>query len=162
MDKLRRALAGDDGRDDDSTTGIIPNFDTTTLSWSTRIKCFAFCFILGILLSMLASLSLFLHRGWAQFAVLYTFGNIVSMLSTLFLMGPVNQVKKMFAPTRVVATIVVIVMIVLTLVSGFWIKNAGLAFLFIIMQWMAMTWYSLSYIPYARDAVKKTVETCIA
>uniref|UniRef100_A0A1B6KHY2 Vesicle transport protein n=1 Tax=Graphocephala atropunctata TaxID=36148 RepID=A0A1B6KHY2_9HEMI len=162
MDKLRRALAGDDGRDDDSTTGIIPNFDATTLSWSTRIKCFAFCFILGILVSMLASLSLFLHRGWAQFAVLYTFGNIISMMSTLFLMGPVNQVKKMFAPTRVVATILVLVMIVLTLVAGLWIKNPGLAFVFIIMQWMAMTWYSLSYIPYARDAVKKTVETCIA
>lgn len=25
-----------------------------------------------------------------------------------------------------------------------------------------MTWYSLSYIPYARDAVKKTVSACIA
>ncbi|KAI4456751.1 hypothetical protein MML48_8g00017050 [Holotrichia oblita] len=41
------------------------------------------------------------------------------------------------------------------------LKNAGLALLFIIIQSLAMTWYSLSYIPYARDAVKKTLSACI-
>lgn len=41
-----------------------------------------------------------------------------SYYSTLFLMGPVNQVKKMFAKTRIIATITVMVMIVFTLVAG--------------------------------------------
>ncbi|GLG96386.1 Vesicle transport protein SFT2B [Gryllus bimaculatus] len=40
--------------------------------------------------------------------------------------------------------------------------NAGLVLLFIILQWLALTWYSLSYIPYARDACKKTISACIA
>lgn len=44
---------------------------------------------------------------------------------------------------------------------AFQLHNPGLALLFIIIQSLAMTWYSLSYIPYARDAVKKTVESCI-
>lgn len=36
-------------------------------------------------------------------------------------MGPVKQVKKMFAETRIVATILVIVTIVLTLFAAFWV-----------------------------------------
>lgn len=162
MDKLRRVLSGNDSADDDSTTGIIPNISTTSLSWSTRIKGFAICFILGIIVTFFGSLSLFLHKGLVHFAVFYTIGNIISMMSTCFLMGPVKQIKKMFAETRIVATILVLLTIVLTLVASFGLKKPGLALVFIILQWIAMTWYSLSYIPYARDAVKKTVNTCIA
>jgi hypothetical protein len=42
------------------------------------------------------------------FAVLYSIGNVVALSSTLFLMGPVNQLKRMFAPTRLIATIVML------------------------------------------------------
>lgn len=41
------------------------------------------------------------------------------------------------------------------------LHKAGLALLCIIIQSLAMTWYSLSYIPWARDAVKKTITTCV-
>ncbi|KAJ9598234.1 hypothetical protein L9F63_011055 [Diploptera punctata] len=130
MDKLRRALSGDDQPDEES--GIMPQLlDSTTLSWETRIKGFIIC-------------------------------NIISIASTCFLMGPFNQIKKMFAPTRVIATIIVIVMFGLTLFAAIGLHKAGLALLFVIIQSLAMTWYSLSYIPYARDAVKKTVSACIA
>lgn len=40
------------------------------------------------------------------------------MLSTCFLMGPIKQIQKMFAPTRLVATIVVMISIILTLISA--------------------------------------------
>ncbi|XP_022190818.1 vesicle transport protein SFT2B [Nilaparvata lugens] len=161
MDKLRRVLSGDDNADDDSTTGIIPDLSANSLSWSTRVKGFAVCFVLGIFISLLGSLSLFLHRGVAHFAFFYTIGNIVSMLSTCFLMGPVNQIKKMFAETRIIATVLMLVMLLLTLYAAIGLKNAGLTFIFLVLQWLAMTWYSLSYIPYARDLVKKTLNTCV-
>ncbi|KAK9746366.1 Got1/Sft2-like family [Popillia japonica] len=160
MDKLRRFLGGDDGSPDEES-GIMAQFsENTTFSWSTRIKGFLICFITGILLSFLGSFALFLN-GIKIFAVLYTIGNILSLASTCFLMGPLNQVKKMFAETRAIATILVIVSLTMTLISALWFKNAGLALLFIIIQSLAMTWYSLSYIPYARDAVKKTLSACI-
>ncbi|KAI4456761.1 hypothetical protein MML48_8g00008657 [Holotrichia oblita] len=160
MDKLRRFLGGDDGSPDEES-GIMAQFsENTTFSWSTRIKGFLICFITGILLSFLGSFALFLN-GIKIFAVLYTIGNILSLASTCFLMGPFNQVKKMFAETRAIATILVIVSLTMTLISALWLKNAGLALLFIIIQSLAMTWYSLSYIPYARDAVKKTLSACI-
>nr|KAF6274045.1 SFT2 domain containing 1 [Pipistrellus kuhlii] len=58
-------------------------------------------------------------------------------------MGPFKQLKKMFESTRLLATIIML-----------WHKK-GLALLFCILQFLSMTWYSLSYIPYARDAVMK-------
>ncbi|CAD6231918.1 GSCOCG00001652001-RA-CDS [Cotesia congregata] len=166
MDKLRRALSGHDQCDEES--GIMTQHesdylisDGTTLSWSTRIKGFAICFIIGILLTFLGSFALFLHKGLTVFAVFYTLGNIVSLLSTCFLMGPMNQLKKMFASTRIIATLIVFISLAMTLYAALKLEKAGLALLFIIIQSLAMTWYSLSYIPYARDAVKKTVESCI-
>jgi len=37
-------------------------------------------------------------------------------------MGPVNQIKKMFAATRVIATILVFVMFGLTLFAALWVS----------------------------------------
>ncbi|GLV34884.1 uncharacterized protein CBL_09364 [Carabus blaptoides fortunei] len=160
MDKLKRVLSGDEA---DEESGIMSQLnDSATLSWSTRIKGFLICFVIGILMSFLGSFALFLNRGLVVFAIFYTLGNIISLASTCFLMGPVNQIKKMFAPTRIIATIIVIVSIALTLFAAIKANKPGLALLFIIIQSVAMTWYSLSYIPYARDAVKKTVTSCIA
>lgn len=160
MDKLKRVLSGNDSPDEES--GIIEQItEAATFSWSTRIKGFAICFIVGILFSLLGSFAFFLHGGLKVFAVFYTLGNITSLLSTCFLMGPLNQIKKMFAPTRAIATIIVLVMFFLTLFAVFVKKNAVLALLLIIIQSLAMTWYSLSYIPYARDAVKKSLSACV-
>lgn len=161
MDKLRRVLSGNDSTTDEESSIITNINDASTLSWSTRIKAFCICFVIGILLSLLGSFALFLHRGLTVFAVFYTLGNIMSMASTCFLMGPFNQLKKMFASTRIIATCVVIVSFVLTLIAAIVLHKAGLALLFIIIQSLAMTWYSLSYIPWARDAVKKTITTCV-
>lgn len=160
MDKLRTFLRGSGECDEES--GIITQvMDQTTLSWSTRIKGFAICFIVGILCSFLGAFALFLRKGLTVFAVFYTLGNIISLASTCFLMGPLNQLKKMFAASRIIATILVLVSMGITLFAATYLNNPGLALVFIIIQYIAMTWYSLSYIPYARDIVKKTVESCI-
>lgn len=160
MDKLKQFLRGDESPDEN--VGIIDQFsESTTFSWTTRIKGFVICFVVGILMSLLGSFALFLSGGVTVFAIFYTLGNIISMLSTCFLMGPFKQIKKMFSPTRVIATIIVIVSIALTLVAAIVLQKALLALLFIIIQSLAMTWYSLSYIPYARDAVRSTVMACV-
>lgn len=160
MDKLKQFLRGNESPDEN--VGIIDQFnDTTTFSWTTRLKGFVICFVIGILLSLLGSFALFLHGGLKVFAVFYTLGNVVSMISTCFLMGPFKQIKKMFAPTRAIATILVIVSFTLTIIAAVVLEKALLALLFIIIQSLAMTWYSISYIPYARDAVKNTVMACV-
>lgn len=116
--------------------------DMSTLSWSTRIKGFCICFVVGIVFSFLGALALFLHSGIVVFGVFYTLGNIISMArynfnlfiffflhiflnlhffsnnSTCFLMGPFNQMKKMFSNTRLIATCLVIFSLVMTLVAA--------------------------------------------
>ncbi|XP_064014295.1 vesicle transport protein SFT2A isoform X3 [Pogoniulus pusillus] len=104
---------------------------------------------------------LWLPKGIKLFAVFYTLGNIAALASTCFLMGPVKQLKAMFEPKRLIATIVMLLCLLLTLCAVFWWNKKGLAVLFCILQFLAMTWYSLSYIPFARDAVIKCFTTCL-
>ncbi|XP_067357320.1 SFT2 domain containing 2b isoform X1 [Channa argus] len=99
--------------------------------------------------------------GLAVFAVLYTVGNLFALASTMFLVGPLRQLKSMCAKERAFATVIMMVCLALTLCAAFWWKNNGLALLFCILQFLAFTWYGLSYIPFARDAVIKLFSMCL-
>uniref|UniRef100_A0A8C9QZX3 Vesicle transport protein n=1 Tax=Scleropages formosus TaxID=113540 RepID=A0A8C9QZX3_SCLFO len=136
--------------------------DTSSLSYSTRVKWFIICFASGILCSILGTALLFLPNGIKLFAVFYTLGNISALASTCFLMGPLKQLKRMFDPTRLIATCVMLLCLILTLCAVFWWQKKVLAILFCILQFLAMTWYSISYIPFARDAVMKCFTTCLS
>uniref|UniRef100_A0A670HW42 Vesicle transport protein n=1 Tax=Podarcis muralis TaxID=64176 RepID=A0A670HW42_PODMU len=151
MEKLRRVLSGQDDEEQGLTSQVL---DSSTLSFSTRVKWFAICFASGIVCSILGTAMLWLPgSGTKLFAVFYTLGNIAALASTCFLMGPVKQLKKMFEPTRLIVTIVMLLCFICTLCAVFWWGKKGLALLFCILQFLAMTWYSLSYIPYARACI---------
>ncbi|KFP05584.1 Vesicle transport protein SFT2A, partial [Calypte anna] len=125
--------------------------DASTLSFGTRVRWFAICFVAGVVCSILGTALLWLPQGIKLFAVFYTLGNIVALASTCFLVGPVKQLKSMFDPKRLIATVVMLLCLILTLCSVFWWdKKRFAAVLFCILQFLAMTWYSLSYIPFAR------------
>ncbi|KAG5261978.1 hypothetical protein AALO_G00290730 [Alosa alosa] len=161
MDKLKKVLSGQDGTNDDSNILQTVN-DASTLSWGTRVKGFAICFVLGVLCSVLGTCLLWIPgAGLAVFAVLYTGGNFASLASTMFLMGPLNQLKRMCEKTRALATAIMLTCLILTLCAAFWWKNNGLALLFCILQFLAFAWYGLSYIPFARDAVMKLFSACL-
>ncbi|KAG8583117.1 hypothetical protein GDO81_008286 [Engystomops pustulosus] len=159
MDKLRRVLNGHEDEERGLTAQVL---DTSSLSFGTRVKWFAICFVSGIVCSILGSALLWIPgAGIKLFAVFYTIGNIAALASTCFLMGPLKQLKKMFEPTRLIATIVMLLCLVCTLCSVFWWQKKGLALLFCILQFLAMTWYSISFIPFARDAVIKCFSSCL-
>ncbi|XP_055335595.1 vesicle transport protein SFT2B-like [Paramacrobiotus metropolitanus] len=160
MDKLRRHLGG--GNSDDQQGIVDELWESTSLSWGTRIKGFIACFVLGVVLSILGSAFLWIPgKGLALFAIFYTLGNLLSIGSTFFLMGPVKQLKSMFAETRWLAACVMILFFVLTLMAALWWKAALAALIFCACQFLAMTWYSISYIPYARNAVKGAMTSCM-
>ncbi|KAM9739681.1 vesicle transport protein SFT2A-like [Dama dama] len=158
MEKLRQVLSGQDDEEQGLTAQVL---DASTLSFNTRLKWFAICFVGGIF-SILGTGLLWLPGGIKLFAVFYTFGNIAALASTWFLMGPVKQLKKMFETTRLLATIFMLLCFVLTLCAALWWHKKGLAVLFCILQFLSMTWYSLSYIPYARDAVIKCCSSLLS
>lgn len=161
MDKLKSVLSGEEARREDRTVLETVN-EASSLSWSTRIKGFIVCFIIGIGCTILGVCCLFLPKiGITLFIVFYTFGNICTLGSSMFLMGPVKQLKRMCDKTRALATIIMITCLVLTLCAAFWWKNFGLALLFVILQVLSFAWYSLSYIPCVREAILKMVSVCI-
>ena len=78
----------------------------------------------------------------------------------------------MFKPVRIVATVVFLAMIVMIFISAFVLSNGTLCIskfslplfwhfaqardtVFVVLEYLAFLWYTLSYIPYARTAVLK-------
>ncbi|KAG1718282.1 SFT2-domain-containing protein [Suillus occidentalis] len=100
----------------------------------------------GFIGCLLGSILLFLGQ-LGSFAVLYTIGILVSLVGTGFVIG-------MFKPVRIIATVVFLGSVGLVFVGAFVLKNEVL---FVIIEYLAYTWYNLSYIPYARSAVLKLV-----
>uniref|UniRef100_A0A3Q3DEK9 Vesicle transport protein n=1 Tax=Hippocampus comes TaxID=109280 RepID=A0A3Q3DEK9_HIPCM len=153
MDKLKSVLSGEESRREDRTILESVN-EASTLGWGTRVKGFIACFVIGGVCAILGVCLLFLPRiGLILFIVFYTFGNICALGSTMFLMGPVKQLKRMCDKTRALATTIMITCLVLTLCAAFWWKNFGLALFFVILQVLSFSWYSLSYIPFVRFVI---------
>ncbi|CAG0889674.1 unnamed protein product [Cyprideis torosa] len=168
MDKLKRMLSGREDPEEERSQeegGILTDvLDASSLSWSTRVKAFIACFVIGWFLSILGTVVMFINpiKGIKMFAVLYTLGSITALSSTCFLMGPLKQLQRMFDSKRVVATIVMLFSLVLTFMAAVWWEKKLLCILFLAIQFVAMLWYSISYIPYARDAVMSCVGGCFA
>ncbi|XP_068088014.1 vesicle transport protein SFT2A isoform X3 [Hyperolius riggenbachi] len=121
MDKLRRVLNGHEDEERGLTAQVL---NSTTLSFGTRVKWFAICFVCGIAFSILGSALLWVPTaGIKLFAVFYTLGNVAALASTCFLMGPLKQFKKMFEPTRLIATVIMLLCLVCTLCAVFWVQH---------------------------------------
>ncbi|CAN1158371.1 Vesicle transport protein SFT2B [Linum perenne] len=111
---------------------------------------FAACLVAG-LACMFMSLVVFARP--IKFALLFTFGNILAVGSTAFLIGTGQQLSLMFDSTRVYATSIYLGSVVVSLICALLIHNKVLTLIAIICEICALTWYSLSYIPFARTMV---------
>lgn len=137
-----------------------------SLPWKYRLYGFIGCVGLGIFLNFLGWLCLLPIIGpdLVLFLVLCTLGNLTSFGSSMFLMGPLNQLKRMFQKTRIIATILVFVFMILTIVFAIALDNKDRTAQVILVaasyvgQWIALIWYCLSYIPFARSV--ETSEVC--
>uniref|UniRef100_A0A8C6R0E2 Vesicle transport protein n=1 Tax=Nannospalax galili TaxID=1026970 RepID=A0A8C6R0E2_NANGA len=159
MEKLRRVLRGQDEEEQGLTAQVL---DASALSFNTRVKWFVVCFVVGISFSILGTGLLWLSGDIKLFALFYTLGNLAALASTCFLMGPVKQLKKMFEPTRLLATIVMLLCFVLTLCAALLRPKNGLALLFCILQFLSMTW-SVTHLPSScRDAVLKCCSSLLS
>ncbi|KAL3997474.1 Got1/Sft2-like family protein [Acanthocheilonema viteae] len=136
----------------DGTSQNRPNETASSLSWDLRVQCFLGCLCLSIICSLGGSTLLFTWRV-TGFTVMTSLGSILSLLGTCFLMGPLRQLQKMFERGRFLASLMYLLSIVFTLIAGLVFSNPPLALVFVIGQYIAMTWYSITYIPFAREAI---------
>ncbi|KAK7384997.1 hypothetical protein VNO78_30704 [Psophocarpus tetragonolobus] len=123
-----------------------------SLSTMQRIYGFAACLIAG-LACMLLSMIIFAKP--IKFAVLFTFGNLLAVGSTAFLLGPAQQLGMMFDRVRVFATAIYLGCVVMALICALLIHSKVLTIIAIIIEIGALIWYSLSYIPFARRMVSE-------
>jgi len=146
-------------------TSVIPDtsffegdsaFKFLNLSKTTRLYGFAGCLIAGFVLSLLGTVVLTFGM-LVLFSTLYILGTVISLIGTGFLIGFFKQLKLMFKPVRVVATFIFLASIGLVFVGAFVLNNGVLCIIFVIIEFLAFTWYNLSYIPYARAAVTKMI-----
>lgn len=129
-----------------------------SLSYEQRLYGFIGCFVTGWIISLLSCFALVHIKDQpGKFAVLYTFGNVVALCSTCFLWGPCSQLKSMMKSHRLIASILYLVSMVATLVCAFTGQKVILIVLCIFVQFFALLWYCLSYIPYARQMVKACI-----
>ena len=121
---------------------------------------FGICFSLGYLITF-TSFSFFIdliEGNPIPFVMIYTIGNILSLLSSMFLCGPKRQFKNMFDEKRRITSIVYLSCLTTTIIIIFVpfgpygsVKLIILVVLLLI-QFCASIWYTLSYIPYGRRA----------
>ncbi|TFJ85840.1 hypothetical protein NSK_002660 [Nannochloropsis salina CCMP1776] len=136
-----------------------------TFTWQQRLFGCLCCFLVGMILEF-GSFFRFtkLLTGHPEpFAVMYTIGNLISLAGSCFLSGPFSQVKSMFHPTRAVCTSVYVLTLVFTLLIAFSdVPGQGpLLVLMIIVQFLSLSYYILSYIPFARQMVWQTCGSCL-
>ena len=119
-----------------------------TLSWPQRIWGFLGCQGCGLLISLVSFAAIFSPR---RFASLFTLGNVVTLLSTTFLVGPRRHARMMVAPTRLCATLVYFGFMACT-IAAVALQNTPLAVVIfcVVCQFVAMEWYTLSYLPFGR------------
>ncbi|CAL4959010.1 unnamed protein product [Urochloa decumbens] len=150
LTRLHRSLAGGDDEELQEESILGDTEDLCSLSPLQRIYAFAACLVAGLALMIL---SFIVFGRPIKFAVMFTFGNMLAVGSTAFVMGPQKQLRMMFDPVRLYATAIYVGCVVLALIFALWLHDKLLTLIAIICEICALFWYSLSYIPFARRMV---------
>ncbi|TYZ64906.1 hypothetical protein PybrP1_001129 [[Pythium] brassicae (nom. inval.)] len=138
----------------------------TSLSYEKRLWGFVLCACAAAVLFVLAVVCL-TPGNLASFAVLYSLGSLCVLGATMFLVGPKRQLRHMLRRYRWAITVVYLFLIALTLVVAL-NEQLGkpervlLTFVLVVLQFLAVAWYSLSYVPFARKAMAKGLSKCCA
>ena len=141
-----------------SNPSMCPDLDI-----KTRIIGFIISFIVGIFM-MISSISQLLTLalgGQRWFAVWYTCGNIVCLSSTFFLMGPKKQCENMMKPQRKCTSLILFLSMTACLFMAFAGVSKLIILVAIAIQFMALIWYVLSYIPGAQKLCSGCIKSTI-
>jgi hypothetical protein len=152
-----------------------------SLSYQQRMYGFAGCFVTGWFVSFLSTMSLW-SGNFKSFGIMYTFGSIVALCSSGFLLGPKRQCKNMCKKIRIVATCFYLgslLAVIITAaawpsyddadqakdpghVAGEEKPGGGIVILLeIVVQFCAAVWYMASYIPFGRKMIKNCCGSCM-
>ena len=134
------------------------------LDLKTRFLGFIISFVVGIfmMISSISQLFTLALGGQRWFALWYTCGNLVCLSSTFFLMGPKKQCENMMKPERKLTSMILFISMALCLILAFTGVSKLIIMLFIIVQFISLLWYVLSYIPGAQKLCSSCVKSRIS
>ncbi|GAA0146790.1 hypothetical protein Leryth_016530 [Lithospermum erythrorhizon] len=142
----------------DSSFAFMDDFNQNcTLTTKQRLYGFAACLVSGIACTLLSMLVFF---NPVKFGITFSFGNLLALGSTGFLIGPKRQVTMMLDPVRIYATAIYLASIIVALFCALYVRNKVLTLLAILLEFGSLIWYSMSYIPFARSMVSKVMLAC--
>eukprot|EP01013_Petalomonas_cantuscygni_P033822 TRINITY_DN61053_c0_g1_i1.p2 TRINITY_DN61053_c0_g1~~TRINITY_DN61053_c0_g1_i1.p2 ORF type:complete len:170 (+),score=12.66 TRINITY_DN61053_c0_g1_i1:135-644(+) len=156
MDRVRGLFSGDEaelgliGQAANLAGGGGEDTCCPALSFTQRLTGFAICGLSGVLFSLIA------WTFWyspSKFAFFFTTGNLLGLISTVFLVGPRRHLEMMWEETRRVAVAVYLLSMMATLVAIFFLHSALLSLVMIVCQYVAFAWYCLTFIPYGRETI---------
>ena len=157
MNTVRKAVGLEQKR---TVTDQILDESCPKLTYNQRLTGYVLCMCVAFLLTIgsLIRLKALIQGDPAPFVIYFTFGNLCAIASSFFLSGPKAQCKKMVDRTRRIATAFYLLTIFFTFFVAFYEDvpdgaRVGIIILCVVVQWLAMLWYTISFIPFARDWV---------
>mmetsp|Transcript_10600 Transcript_10600/g.15522 ORF Transcript_10600/g.15522 Transcript_10600/m.15522 type:complete len:203 (+) Transcript_10600:106-714(+) len=138
-----------------------PNFTSVfdgifTMSRTQKMWGFLGSLFLGLLCFCIAIFLLpnilFASR---QFAFYYTLGNLLLLFSTVFFVGPTQQLSLMMQRHRLIPTLLYFLSLSATLFFAFRGFNVVFIILILTVQLFSLCWYILSYIPYGPQILSR-------
>ena len=136
------------------------------LSLKERMAAFVFFNVLGYILqigSFARFMTSIIKRDPTHFALVYSFGNILAIIGTLFLVGLKEQIRLASQTTRRTISMIYFGSLILSVSFPLLIDNAFgkiLTAISVAIQMISYWWYTFSYIPFARSLLKGCFACC--
>lgn len=136
-------------------SAYLPTWADFSLTRTQRLWGFALCLLLGVfclLLSLMYLPSILISSR--RFAFVYTMANMLLAGSTVFLVGPMQQLRNMFSSKeRMIPSLVFIGSMFLTLFCAIGLHNFVIVLLCIIAQFISVMYYILSLLPFGQQVI---------
>ncbi|XP_075260688.1 uncharacterized protein LOC142352168 isoform X3 [Convolutriloba macropyga] len=130
----------------------------SNLTYRSRLQAFAICLVAGILIETLGCTGMFMEvnkRTVLLFLIFTSVGNFAIITSTTFLASLAIQRRQLTEETRLFSGLVYVVMLLVSCAVALVLKNPVLVALAIFAKDFSIIWYSLTYIPLARAAMRQ-------
>ncbi|KAK9460336.1 Got1/Sft2-like family-domain-containing protein [Lipomyces oligophaga] len=138
-----------------SSSGNIQEPAWFNLSRWDRIVCFGVCLASAVVFFTLCfALFPVLILKPKKFAVLWSVGSLLFVISFGCLQGPVNYIVHLFSANRILFTITYFGAIILTLTASLFLRNTLLTILACGLQVIAALWYTVSYFPFGSQGLR--------
>ncbi|KAN0038288.1 hypothetical protein ACTA71_000460 [Dictyostelium dimigraforme] len=131
--------------------------ESSSLSYFQRLTGFIICLVIGIIFLGMSTMVLFIPR---QFAKFYSLGSLSIIIGLVILVGVKKQIANiMSSKERLYSTILYIGSIFATIYFALSLQSTILTLLFVVIQFITVIWYSLSYIPFGQSMITGTFST---